>query len=51
MKGETDELPEVMTRGTCSGSGASISGPWPAFRTRSWSSACNVTITVAVMMI
>lgn len=41
MKGETDELPEVMTKGSCSGSDLSISGTWPAFRTKSWSSASS----------
>lgn len=41
MKGETDELPEVATKGSCSGSDSSISGTLPAFRTRSWSSASS----------
>lgn len=41
MKGETDEKPEVTTEGSCSGFDVSISGTLPAFRTRSWSSACG----------
>lgn len=41
MKGETDVLPEVMTKGSCSGSDPSISCNLPAFRTRSRSSASS----------
>lgn len=39
MKGETDDLPEVTTKGSCSVSDLSISGSRPAFRSRSQSSA------------
>lgn len=28
LKGETDELPEVTTKGSCPGSNLSISGTW-----------------------
>ena len=38
MKGETDDLPKVMTKGSCSVSDLSISGSWLAFRSRSQSS-------------
>lgn len=36
---QRDEFPEVITEGSCSGSDLSISDSWPAFKTRSRSSA------------